>query len=126
MSFSVAFQPGAFQTDAFQSAESFLHVVGLGAVADFRGEEKNRNAQDQNERTLRDDLSRIVTEAFDGKPAGFKSDVLPESHEPDRPDYSMVERALIDQETARISEQKRLARKAINDRAALDLLIMVA
>lgn len=48
--------------------EPEINPTGIGAVADFRGEEKNRRAQDERERASKDDLTRIIKEAFDGKP----------------------------------------------------------
>lgn len=45
-----------------------INPTGIGAVIDFRGDEKNRAAQDAREKASKDDLTRIIDEAFNGKP----------------------------------------------------------
>lgn len=125
MSFVRAFQADAFQGSAFQAVESFLHVTGVGAVADFRGEERNRGEQDAREQASRDDLTRIVNEAFEGAPIEVEPVELPETTAPGLPDYSMVEQVLVNRRAAYIAEHQRQVRKAINDQAALELLLMV-
>jgi len=80
--------PGDVEAQGEVSSPALVHVIagepeinptGIGAVADFRGEEKNRKAQHERERRSADDLTRIIERAFDDEP---KDEPDPEPPEP--------------------------------------------
>ncbi len=128
MSTISAFQTNAFQGGAFQIAASegrIHHATGIGAVADFRGEERNRKAQDARERAARDALTRTIDAAFEDKPPHPVADDRPEIEEPSIPDYSLIHEALLKSRANHLRNQHAKARKARHDRDSLQLLLMV-
>lgn len=126
MAFATAFQSDAFQRDAFQIAAATpidsIGSPGIGAVQDFRGIDRRQEADRQREAEWRNDLRRVIDEAFDGKPPEPTGDILDEllagEAAPDRQWlYDLVEAQKV-----RL-EHERIAR---NNQHALELLLMVS
>lgn len=107
------------------ATEPEFNPTGTGAVADFRGEERNRKARDERERASQDELKRIIDEAFDGKPAavGERHESAP-TFDDMRAVHDML-RAMTQRSTIE-QRQQDMEQKADNDQHVLELLLLVA
>jgi hypothetical protein len=125
MSFASAFQTSAFQAGAFLTGNGTFNSAGIGSVADFRGEERNRRSQNARERKSKDDLTRIINEVFDGKPMVVAANESVETEEPHAPDYFEIFDALVQNQTIRVLRRQQMVLRAEIDRQTLELLLLV-